>query len=327
VSILITGSAGFIGFHTASFFLKQGLNVIGVDNFTPYYDPELKRSRNALLLDKDNYSFYQIDLCNFEKLSSVFKRHSVTGIIHLAAQPGVRYSISNPHSYLDGNITGFLNILECARQFNISHLVTASSSSVYGQSDVFPFSEDANTNNPVSLYGATKKANEVMASAYSHLYKIPITCLRFFTVYGPWGRPDQAVALFLNSIKKAEPLKVFNNGDMKRDFTYVDDISKAIFLTFNKPPTFQNHNNLQPLFNIFNIGNGSPVSLMDFIQCIEVATEKKAILDFQELQPGDAISTYADTSALYSWIKFKPSTTVADGIRNCVDWHDLYYGK
>ena len=338
MTILITGAAGFIGFHITKRLLIEGFEVVGVDNLSPYYDLRLKKARlNELenLSEKKHvkFFFFKEDLDNKNFLSELFRKFKFNKVVNLAAQAGVRYSIENPSSYINSNIVGFANLLEVCRRNDIEHLIYASSSSVYGGNKKLPFSEEHNVDHPVSLYAASKKANELMAHSYSHLYGIPTTGLRFFTVYGPWGRPDMALFLFTKSILKGEPIKIFNKGDMMRDFTFIDDITESLFRVINKEANSDsNFDYLQPSpssswapYRIFNIGNSNPINLMDFISTIEEILGLKAKKEFLDMQPGDVASTYADTELLENWIGFKPRTSVKEGIKKFVDWYKDFY--
>ena len=333
MKIIITGAAGFIGMHSAKFLLERGEEVIGVDIIDNYYDTKLKLARIKKLKEFKKFTFYKVDIVNKDAISKIFLKIKPRKVIHLAAQAGVRYSIENPDKYIQSNLIGFSNILENCRNFKIEHLVYGSSSSVYGANKLTPFSEDHSTDCPLSLYAATKKSNELMAHAYSHLYKIPSTGLRFFTVYGPWGRPDMALFKFTKNILNKKPIDVFNNGKMDRDFTYIDDITEGIIKILDKPATsFDNKNKLKfnrsfgnAPYRIFNIGNGHPVSLIKYIKTLEKLLGVKAIVNFMEMQKGDVKSTNADNSALEEWVGFKPSTTINKGIKNFVDWYKDYY--
>jgi UDP-glucuronate 4-epimerase len=342
--ILVTGAAGFIGFHLSQKLIKEGYQVVGIDNINDYYDVNLKLARlNQLKIDTSNINeneelfgditFLKLDLVNLEGLKELFKKHKFDYVVNLAAQAGVRYSLINPHSYVDNNITGFLNILECCRAYPVKHLVFASSSSVYGLSKDIPFNEDSSTDHPLAIYAASKKANEMMAHSYAHLFDIPCTGLRFFTVYGPWGRPDMALYIFTKAIVEDKEFEIFNNGEMSRDFTYVDDIVESIKRLI---PLSPKHNN--PKFDItkpkpskstapyqvFNIGNNSPVALMDFVQAIEKALGKKGKRVFKPMQPGDVTSTYANVQSLFDYIDFKPETNIETGINNFVEYYLKY---
>ena len=331
--ILVTGAAGFIGFHLAQNLLETGYDVIGYDNVNDYYDPELKEARLAILKDCGRFTFYRRDLIDEEALAKVFADHSPQLVVHLAAQAGVRYSLINPKAYMESNSIGFFNILETCRHHDVEHLIYASSSSVYGMNEKMPFSTRHNVDHPISLYGATKRSNELMAHAYSHLYNLPTTGLRFFTVYGPWGRPDMALFLFTKAILAGEPIEVYNNGEMKRDFTYIDDIIRGVVSLLESPPGAIDHWNGQLTdpssskapFKLYNIGNNSPVNLMDFIGEIEEKLEKKAEINFMPLQPGDVIASHADVSGLVKDFDYKPDTDIKAGIRDFVDWYLDYY--
>ncbi len=334
MNILVTGVAGFIGMHVAKKLIKENHYVVGIDNLNNYYDVNLKKSRLKNILNaKKSFKFLQIDLINKNKLSNIFKKERFNCVINLAAQAGVRYSIENPESYIETNIKGFLNILECCRDNSINHLVYASSSSVYGINENYPFSENHLTDHPLALYGATKKSNELMAHAYSHLYSIPSTGLRFFTVYGPWGRPDMALFIFTKSILLNKPIKLFNKGDMIRDFTYIDDIVEGIIRILKKPAKPSSvFNKKKPLtsissapYRVFNIGNNKPVTLEEFIIAIENALGKKAIKEFLPMQSGDVYKTISNTEKLERWIDFVPNTNVEEGILNFVNWYKEYY--
>lgn len=344
--VLVTGAAGFIGFHTVMRLLKENFQVVGLDNINDYYDPKLKYGRleetgiskddiiggDAIKSTRfDHYTFYQLNLEDRDPIFQLFTEEKIDYVIHLAAQAGVRYSLINPHAYTESNITGFLNILEACRHHMPLHLVYASSSSVYGSNKQMPFSEHDNVDHPVSLYAATKKANELMAHTYSHLFGIPTTGLRFFTVYGPWGRPDMAVYLFTKAITKGEPISVFNNGHMKRDFTYIDDIVEGIYRLMLQPatPSLADQHPTPDLssapFRIFNIGNSKPEPLMDFIFEIENALGRKAIVNLQPIQPGDVPETWASTRQLEQAVGYHPQTSIRDGIKNFIQWYLRYY--
>jgi UDP-glucuronate 4-epimerase len=331
--ILVTGAAGFIGFHLANKLLETGYDVIGYDNVNDYYDPKLKEARLAVLNDYKNFTFFRNDLSDEQTLAKLFDDHSPQLVVHLAAQAGVRYSLINPKAYMESNSIGFFNILEACRHHDVEHLIYASSSSVYGMNEKMPFSTRHNVDHPISLYGATKRSNELMAHAYSHLYNLPTTGLRFFTVYGPWGRPDMALFLFTKAILAGEPIEVYNNGEMKRDFTYIDDIIRGVVSLLESPPGAIDHWNGQLTdpssskapFKLYNIGNNSPVNLMDFIGEIEEKLEKKAEINFMPLQPGDVIASHADVSGLVKDFDYKPDTDIKAGIRDFVDWYLDYY--
>lgn len=320
LKFLVTGAAGFIGMYTAKRLLEQGHQVVGLDNLNNYYEPELKQYRLAQLTPFENFTFVQLDLADREGMAELFSGEKFDRVIHLAAQAGVRYSIENPFAYVDSNLVGMMTILEGCRNHNVKHLVYASSSSVYGMNDKIPFSEDDQVDNPVSLYAATKKANELMAHSYAKLYKIPVTGLRFFTVYGPAGRPDMAPWLFTEAILQDKPIKVFNHGKMMRDFTYIDDIVEGIIRIQDKAPSSDIP------YNLFNIGNNEPIQLSRFISAIETATGKSAQKIMLEMQPGDVERTYADTSRLEAAVGYKPQTEIEHGIQKFVDWFKEYRG-
>ena len=336
MKILVTGAAGFIGSKLAYRLSQRGDEVIGLDNMNDYYDVRLKFgrleecgiiSRSKRFIDGStrestlfpNYRFIKMDLADRGQMDELFKASQFDAVVNLAAQAGVRYSITNPYAYLDSNLVGFMNVLECCRNNNIKHLVYASSSSVYGMNDKVPFSEDDRVDNPVSLYAATKKANELMAHSYSKLYGLPCTGLRFFTVYGPWGRPDMAPMLFATAISRGEPIKVFNNGNMSRDFTYIDDIVEGTIQALDHTPVAENCPNAVP-WKIYNIGCSNPVQLMDFISEIESALGVEANKVFLPMQQGDVLKTYADTSKLERECGYRPSTTLHEGIGRFIEW-------
>ena len=331
--ILVTGAAGFIGFHLAKKLLDAGHDLIGYDNVNDYYDPSLKEARLAILNDSENFTFYCKDLMDEQALAKVFADHNPKLVVHLAAQAGVRYSLINPKVYMESNAFGFFNILEACQHHNVDHLVYASSSSVYGLNEKMPFSTWHNVDHPISLYGATKRSNELMAHAYSHLYALPTTGVRFFTVYGPWGRPDMALFLFTKAILESKPIDVYNGGEMKRDFTYIDDIVSGVLSLLESPPGAIDHWNGQLTdpssskapFKLYNIGNNNPVNLMDFINEIENQLGKKAEINYRPLQPGDVVASHADVSGLVGDFDYKPSTTVDVGIRNFIEWYKGYY--
>ncbi len=348
MKILLTGAAGFIGFHVVSRLLKEGHTVIGIDSLNHYYDVHLKLDRlSELGIDKDRiayktridstiypgFIFGQLNLEDKDGLNKIFEKAEIDVVIHLAAQAGVRYSLTHPDAYISSNIVGFVNILECCRNANIQHLVFASSSSVYGINDEIPFTTNQNTDHPISLYAATKKSNELMAHAYSHLFEIPVTGMRFFTVYGPWGRPDMAPILFIKAIMDGKPLKVFNYGEMQRDFTYVDDIAEGVLRIMHYPPKPDPEWRLsksaisssQAPYKIYNIGKNSPVKLMDFIAALESEIGKKAILEFLPMQPGDLTTTYADVEDLIQCIDYKPITSIEYGVKHLIKWYKQYY--
>ncbi|QNG60908.1 nucleotide sugar dehydrogenase [Bacillus sp. PAMC26568] len=323
--ILITGCAGFIGYHLSNRLLLDGYSIVGIDNLNDYYDAELKYSRLNLLKDHDNFTFIYGSLEDKNLIEITFSEHVPSSVVNLAAQAGVRYSIDNPHAYIQSNIVGFMNILEACRHHKISHLLYASSSSVYGSNEKMPFSVNDFVDTPISLYAATKKANELMAHTYSHLYGLKTTGLRFFTVYGPWGRPDMALFKFTNAILNGEPISVFNNGEMKRDFTYIDDIVEGIVRLIEKKPPASDHPEHIP-YKVYNIGNNQPVDLMHFISVLEDKLGQKAEKNLLPLQPGDVPATYADVDDLMRDVDFKPATTVEEGIGKFVDWYKKYYG-
>jgi len=336
MKVLVTGAAGFIGMHTAARLMARGDEVVGIDNLNDYYDPQLKRDRLALLAaqpEAANFRFEAMDLADGPAMAALFQRECFDGVINLAAQAGVRYSLQNPGAYAQSNLVGFVNVLEGCRHHGVKHLVYASSSSVYGGNVKMPFSEDDSVDHPVSLYAATKKANELMAHTYSHLYGLPTTGLRFFTVYGPWGRPDMAPMLFARAILAGEPIKVFNHGQMRRDFTYIDDIVDGVVATLDRAPgpdaAFDRENPTAASswapYRVFNIGNSEPVALMDFIGALEAALGREAIKDFQPIQPGDVVATFADTAKLESWTGVSPGTSITDGVGRFVAWYRGYF--
>ena len=313
--VLVTGAAGFIGMHCAQRLLARGDKVIGVDNLSDYYSVKLKRDRLARLKHR-NFRFVQIDIADARKLKSVFDKEKPQYVLHLAAQAGVRYSLVNPAAYVQSNLVGFANLLECCRARPPQHLVFASSSSVYGANPKLPWSETHDVDRPISFYAATKKSNELMAHVYSHLYGLPVTGLRYFTVYGPWGRPDMSPVLFAQAIVKGKPIEVFNRGDMQRDFTYVDDIVEGTLRVLDKPAPFA----------LYNIGNHTPVALPDYIRTLERALGKKAKMKLMPMQPGDVKATYADTRALKKLVGFAPSTPLQAGLERFAAWFKDYYG-
>jgi len=332
-NVLVTGAAGFIGFQLSRRLLNDGVRVTGVDNLNPYYDVQLKHDRLDQLLSDDNFTFVNLDLVDRKALKDLFSDGDFDVVVNLAAQAGVRYSLTNPHAYVDSNIVGFVNILECCRHHNVKHLVFASSSSVYGANTHMPFSIHHNVDHPVSLYAATKKANELMAHTYSHLYGLCCTGLRFFTVYGPWGRPDMALFLFTKAISEGKPIKVFNHGKMQRDFTYIDDIIEGVvrvMASLPKADTAWRGDKPDPgtsyaPYRLYNIGNNKPVELLEFIEEIEKALGREAQKEFLDLQPGDVPATCADVDDLMQDVGFKPATSIATGIRRFVDWYQDYY--
>lgn len=334
MKFLVTGAAGFIGYHTCRRLLQDGYDVVGIDNLNDYYDVDLKISR-LNLLTSDKFTFHKIDLSDRNKIAELFNIEKFTRVIHLAAQAGVRYSIDNPHAYVDSNLVGFVNIIEGCRHSKVQHLIYASSSSVYGLNKKLPFSTDDSVDHPVSLYAATKKANELLAHTYSHLYNIPVTGLRFFTVYGPWGRPDMALFKFTKAMLNGQKIDVYNHGKMKRDFTYIDDIVESIIRLQANIPT---RNDLWSVedgspatssapYRVYNIGNSKPIELMEYISAIENALGIKADKNMLPIQPGDVLETSADTTSLFNTIGFKPQTTVSEGIGNFVEWYKSYYKK
>ena len=333
-SVLVTGAAGFIGFHLAKRLLDDGVVVVGIDNVNPYYDVRLKEARLQELAPYATFSFHKMELADKKSLDGLFDRHQFDVVVNLAAQAGVRYSLENPQAYVDSNLVGFTNILEGCRHRDISHLVFASSSSVYGANTKMPFSVHHNVDHPVSLYAATKKANELMAHVYSHLYGLCCTGLRFFTVYGPWGRPDMALFLFTRAILENQPIQVFNHGKMQRDFTYIDDIIEGVVRVMGRLPAANpKWNGEKPdpgtsyvPYKIYNIGNNNPVELTTFIETIEKALGRQAKKEFLDLQPGDVPATYADVDDLINDVGFKPQTPIETGIQRFVAWFREYYG-
>ena len=332
-NVLVTGVAGFIGFHLAKRLLKDGYQVVGIDNINPYYEVTLKEARLGKLKNESAFSFYKLDLSDRKQLGDVFDGMEFDVVVNMAAQAGVRYSIENPYAYVDSNLVGFVNLLECCRHQQVKHLVFASSSSVYGANTRMPFSVHHNVDHPVSLYAATKKANELMAHTYSHLYQLPCTGLRFFTVYGPWGRPDMALFLFTKAILEDKPIKVFNNGKMQRDFTYIDDIIEGVIRVMGRlpeaNPTWNGHapdpGTSSAPYKVYNIGNNNPVELIKFIEVIENVLGKKARKEFMDMQPGDVAATYADVDDLMADVGFKPATPIETGIKRFVEWFKDYY--
>ena len=333
MNILVTGAAGFIGFHTASRLLARGDTVIGFDNLGAYYDPKLKEDRLAQLRSHRNFTFIKGDLEDREAVAALFAAHRPARVIHLGAQPGVRYSLENPRAYIDSNIVGFLNVLEGCRGHRIEHLVYASSSSVYGANARMPFSVHQNVDHPLSLYAATKKANELMAHTYAHLYGLPVTGLRFFTVYGPWGRPDMAPYIFTRKILAGEPIDVFNNGHHSRDFTYIDDVVEGVVRCCDRVATADprwsgeapDPATSRAPYRLYNIGNHTPVKLLDFIASIETATGRTAKKNMLPMQPGDVPDTAADVDALKADVGFEPATPIAEGVARFVAWYRAYH--
>ena len=331
--ILVTGAAGFIGFHLSQRFLDAGDTVVGIDNLNDYYDVSLKKSRLAQLENHRRFRFIRMDIADREGISALFKKEAFELVVHLAAQAGVRYSIVNPYAYIDSNLVGFINILEGCRQQKVQHLVFASSSSVYGANTLMPFSVHHNVDHPLSLYAATKKANELMAHTYASLYNLPCTGLRFFTVYGPWGRPDMALFLFTKAILEDHPIDVYNQGNMKRDFTYIDDIIEGVYRVAAKIPAPNpkwqgDHPDPATSFapyKIYNIGNNHPVELIYFIETLEKNLHKKAKKIFLPMQPGDVPATCADVDDLMADVGFKPATSIEEGIKKFLSWYKDYY--
>jgi UDP-glucuronate 4-epimerase len=332
-SILVTGAAGFIGMHVSQQLLKRGETVVGIDTLNDYYDVSLKQARLEKLNGQLGFTFLCLDIADMDALSDCFARYKISHVVHLAAQAGVRYSITNPHAYGSSNLIGFLNILEACRHGEIIHLVYASSSSVYGGNSKIPFTEVDVVDHPVSLYAATKKANELMAHSYSHLYGLPSTGLRFFTVYGPWGRPDMSPILFARAIFEGRSFDVFNYGKMQRDFTYIDDIVEGVILVLDRPATANfaydpfnpNPSTSNVPWRIFNLGNNQPAELLDYIGLMEKAVGKPAIKNFKPMQDGDVVATYADTQAINEWIGFSPATPLDIGLSRFIDWVREYY--
>jgi UDP-glucuronate 4-epimerase len=331
--ILVTGAAGFIGYHVARRLLEAGRSVVGIDNLNAYYDPTLKDARLAELAKLPGFQFVKLDLADRAGMSALFAEHRFAQVVHLAAQAGVRYSLIDPHAYIDSNLVGFTNILEGCRHNGSRHLLYASSSSVYGSNTHMPFSVHENVDHPLSLYGATKKANELMAHSYSHLFKLPTTGLRFFTVYGPWGRPDMAMWIFAKAIMAGEPIKLFNHGKMQRDFTYVGDIVESIVRLTDRPPAGDpNYSGDKPdpgsssaPWRVYNIGNNNPVELLDVVALLEQSIGKKAIRELTPMQPGDVPATYANVDDLMREVDFKPSTPITDGIARFIAWYKAYH--
>ena len=332
-SVLVTGAAGFIGYHVARRLLENGRAVVGIDNLNSYYDPTLKAARLAELAKFPGFRFVKLDLADRAGMEALFAEHRFARVVHLAAQAGVRYSIVDPHAYIDSNLIGFTNILEGCRRNGCGHLLYASSSSVYGSNTKMPFSIHENVDHPLSLYGATKKANELMAHSYSHLFGLPATGLRFFTVYGPWGRPDMAMWIFAKAILAGEPIKLFNHGKMRRDFTYVDDVVESIARLVDLPPAGDaNYSGDAPdpgsssaPWRVYNIGNNNPVELLDVVDLLEQAIGKKAIRELAPMQPGDVPATFADIDDLMRDVDFKPATPISEGIARFIDWYKAYH--
>ncbi|WP_298440703.1 NAD-dependent epimerase [uncultured Ferrimonas sp.] len=330
MKILVTGAAGFIGNFVAERLLEQGHEVVGLDNLNDYYQVSLKHDRLARIQDQPRFEFVEMDLADRDGIATLFAQHQFQRVVHLAAQAGVRYSIDNPMAYNDSNLTGMMTILEGCRHHKVEHLVYASSSSVYGMNKKVPFAEGDRVDHPVSLYAATKKANELMAHSYSHLYQMPITGLRFFTVYGPWGRPDMAVFKFAKKLLAGEAIDVYNYGDLSRDFTYIDDIVEGVLRTLEHVPSAGQgnaayDNEATTPYALYNIGNHQPVKLLDFIQTLEHALGVKAKLNMMPMQPGDVYTTYADTEQLQQAVGFKPNTSLAQGLQQFADWYKAYH--
>ena len=333
MKILVTGSAGFIGSMLCLKLLERGDEIIGIDNHNDYYDPKIKEARLKKLKEYSNYKHYRLDLCDQKYLKDVFKNHQPIKVVNLAAQAGVRYSIENPLAYINSNIVGFTHVLENCRQHKVEHLVYASTSSVYGSNTKMPFSEHDSANHPLSIYAASKKSNELMAHSYSHLFQLPTTGLRFFTVYGPWGRPDMALFKFTKAILDEKPIDVFNHGKHTRDFTYIDDIVEGVIKIINVPATINDDwksdlpdpASSKAPWRIYNIGNNKPVKLMDYIDALEQILEKKAKINFLPLQPGDVPDTYANVDNLKEKFNYKPSTSVINGVAEFVKWYKYYY--
>ncbi len=333
MKVLVTGAAGFIGMFVAQRLLARGDRVVGIDNLNDYYDPALKADRLARLNGSDGFTFNKLDLADRDGMAALFARERFDGVVHLGAQAGVRYSLTHPMAYVDSNLIGFANVLEGCRHHGVAHLVYASSSSVYGGNAKLPYAEADAVDHPVSLYAATKKANEAMAHSYSHLYGLPTTGLRFFTVYGPWGRPDMAPFLFADAMLAGRPIKVYNQGRMTRDFTCVDDIVEGVLRVLDKPATANPHYDFtapdpassSAPWRLFNIGNSTPVPLLDFIDTMERALGVTAVREMLPLQPGDVLATHADTSALDAWVGFSPSTPLAVGVQRFTDWFKPRY--
>ena len=331
--VLVTGAAGFIGFHVARPLVESGSEVIGVDNLSPYYDPKLKEARLHQLAGAKNFKFVRLDLADRAATAALFSEHRFPFVVHLAAQAGVRHSLVDPYAYVDANVVGFGNILEGCRHNDCRHLLYASSSSVYGSNTKMPFCTSDNVDHPVSLYGASKKANELMAHSYSHLFNLPTTGLRFFTVYGPWGRPDMAMWLFAAAISAGEPIKLFNHGKMRRDFTYIDDVTQAVVRLVDRPAQGDatwssdapNPARSSAPWRVYNIGNNNPVDLLDVVSLIEQALGKKAIREMLPMQPGDVPATFADVGDLMRDVGFKPSTPIAEGVARFIAWYKDYH--
>ncbi|MBR0723627.1 NAD-dependent epimerase [Bradyrhizobium manausense] len=323
-AILVTGAAGFIGFHVARQLLAEGRSVVGLDNLNSYYDPALKQARLAQLGNGPRFSFVQADLADRETMAALFARHRFPEVVHLAAQAGVRHSIEHPQSYVESNLQGFLNVLEGCRNNGCRHLVYASSSSVYGANTKLPFSVQDRTDHPVSFYAATKKANEVMAQSYSHLYRLPVTALRFFTIYGPWGRPDMAMFLFVNAIMTGQPIRLFNHGKMRRDFTYIDDVTRVVSKLIDRVPV-DNPAAANAPSRVYNVGNHRPEDLMHVVGLLERELGRTAVKELLPMQPGDVVETFADVEDLMRDTGFAPSTPIEHGVHNFVTWYRDHY--
>jgi UDP-glucuronate 4-epimerase len=332
-SVLVTGAAGFIGFHVARRLLRENCEVVGLDNLNSYYDAGLKEARLAQLATSDRFRFVKLDLSDRTAIANLFKEHRFPYVVHLAAQAGVRYSLVDPFAYVDANLAGFTTVLEGCRHHGCRHLLYASSSSVYGSNTKMPFAVQDNVDHPLSLYGASKKANELMSHAYAHLFGLPSTGLRFFTVYGPWGRPDMAMWIFAKAIIAGQPIKLFNNGNMRRDFTYIDDVVEAIVRLVDRPPSGNKDfsgaspdpGSSKAPWKIYNIGNNRPVELLEVVRLLEEAIGKKAKRELLPMQPGDVPATYADVDDLMRDVGFKPSTSIGDGISRFIDWYKSYH--
>lgn len=332
--VLVTGAAGFIGFHVSRRLLANGRAVVGVDNLSPYYDTRLKEARLAELRKFDNFEFVRLDLAERAATAALFETHRFARVVHLAAQAGVRHSLVDPHAYVDANLQGFVNVLEGCRHHGCGHLLFASSSSVYGANTKLPFRTSDNVDHPISLYAASKKANELMAHAYAHLFRLPATGLRFFTVYGPWGRPDMAMWIFAASIMAGRPIQLFNHGNMRRDFTYIDDVAEAVVRLVDRPAVADPHwsgdkpdpaRSAAP-WRIYNIGNNKPVEISYVVSLLEEMIGKKAVCELRPMQPGDVPETYADVDDLIRDVGFRPDTPIAHGVRNFVEWYRAYHG-
>jgi UDP-glucuronate 4-epimerase len=331
MKVLVTGAAGFLGMHISARLARAGYAVTGIDNLNPYYDPALKKARLDRLAAVPGFSFRRMDICDTAEINALFAEGGFDRVLHLAAQAGVRYSLENPMAYVDSNVRGFLNVLEACRRNQTAHLVYASSSSVYGANEHMPFGETDRVDTPVSLYAATKRADELMAHSYSHLFGLRTTGLRFFTVYGPWGRPDMALFLFTRAISRGEPLRLFNGGDMARDFTFVDDVAEAVTRLLQADPGSLPPQpapvsaQAAPHYRIYNVAHGEPVRLSDFLEAIEAATGRKAIIEAAPMQPGDVRATYGDTQLLHKAIGYVPTTAVDEGVRRFVEWYVKHY--